>query len=239
MDFGGVEKVLAISLPALKNQNGLELKLIVLGKGGKVAEELVSQGIKPQILSFNPRIPNFKLIKELRNILIDFAPDVVHTQGGEANFHGIWAAKLANVPLVVGEEIGIPNHHTFWRYVFKWVYRKANKVIAISEAVKEAIVELGEVEASKVSVVYNPISSPEFQTGLSTVDRRPSTKRQPFVFVCTCRLVPIKNLDRLLVAFEGLVKENRGRQIFLKIIGEGPERNKLESLSQKLEMGDV
>ncbi|MBN3518750.1 glycosyltransferase [Algoriphagus lutimaris] len=240
LDFGGVEKVLAISLPALKNQNGLELKLIVLGKGGKVAEELVPNGIEPQILSFNPRIPNFKLIKKLQNILIEFAPDVVHTQGGEANFHGIWAAKLANVPLVIGEEIGIPNHHTYWRYVFKWVYRKANKVIAISEAVKEAIVELEEVEASKVSVVYNPVNigieGRDFSLRSSGRNDQ-ITSNSPFVFVCTCRLVPIKNLDRLIKAFEGLVKENQNRELLLRIVGEGPERNKLESLSQKLEMG--
>lgn len=258
LDFGGVEKVLAISLPALKNQNGLELKLIVLGKGGKVAEELVSHRIELQILGFNPRIPNFKIIKELRKILIEFAPDVVHTQGGEANFHGIWAAKLAKVPLIIGEEIGIPNHHTYWRYVFKWVYRKANKVIAISNAVKESIIELGEVREEKVSVIYNPVNNKRLEIG--DPDRfRERTGRieceefvqrtnlvrgqgegeeteKSFVFVTTCRLVPLKNLDRMIQAFGKIVKVNPQKDLSLRIVGDGPEREKLESLIQKIEM---
>lgn len=237
LDFGGVEQVIDNSLPELIKREGIEIQVIVLGKGGMITEQLIDQGVTIQILGFNPRIPNLKLLQKLKEILGSNPVDVVHCQGGEANFHGIWAAKLAKVPMIIGEEIGIPNHHTFWRFVFKWVYGKANKVIAISEAVKDAIVELGEVEASKVSVLYNPISNPEFQTGLSTVDRRLSTKRKPFVFVCTCRLVPIKNLDRLIKAFEGLVKENRDRELLLRIVGDGPERNKLETLSQKLEMG--
>lgn len=254
LDFGGVEKVLAISLPALKNQNGLELKLIVLGKGGKVAEELVSHRIELQILGFNPRIPNFKLINELRNILIELAPDVVHTQGGEANFHGIWAAKLAKVPLIIGEEIGIPNHHTYWRYVFKWVYRKANKVIAISNAVKESIIELGELREEKVSVIYNPVNNKKrLEIGkerLGRIERKEIVQRtnlvrgqdegeeteKSFVFVTTCRLVPIKNLDRMIQAFAKIVKDNPQKDLSLRIVGDGPEREKLESLIQKIEM---
>ncbi|WBL41300.1 glycosyltransferase family 4 protein [Algoriphagus halophytocola] len=227
LDFGGVEKVLANSLPVLHNQEGIELKLIVLGKGGKVADELAVQGIPIQTLGFNPRIPNFKLLKKLQRILSEFRPDVVHCQGGEANFHGIWAAKIANVPLIIGEEIGIPNHHSFWKYIFKWIYRKADRVIAISEAVKRNIVELGEVEERKVKVVYNPVSLDGRKRDFSF---RSSSRNDggEFVFVCTCRLVPIKNLGRLIEAFGGLVKANPDRELQLRIIGEGPERESLE-----------
>lgn len=238
LDFGGVEKVLANSLPALQKQKGLVLKLIVLGQGGKVADELAAKGISIQIFGFNPRIPNFKLLRKLLSIIKDFEPDVVHSQGGEANFYGIWAAKLANVSLIIGEEIGIPNHHSYWKYIFKWIYRKANLVIAISEAVKRNIVELGEVEADKVSVIYNPINSAGRQIGQLTVDSRPSTKRQYFVFVTTCRLVPIKNLDRLIQAFGSLIKANTKRDILLIIVGEGPERENLEFRIQNLELGN-
>ncbi|SFT41976.1 Glycosyltransferase involved in cell wall bisynthesis [Algoriphagus locisalis] len=266
LDFGGVEKVLANSLPALQKQKGLELKLIVLGQGGKVAEELAAKGIPLQILGFNPKIPNFKLLRKIKGIIKEFGPDVVHAQGGEANFHGIWAAKFSNVPLIIGEEIGIPNHHSFWRYVFKWVYKKADFIITISEAVKRNVVELGEVEEEKVKVVYNPVGSQltvvsdqleafkdngqesaqvareekkkrDFSPRAS-VRNDQNTSDSAFVFVTTCRFVPIKNLDRLLIAFDELVKENQGRQIFLKIIGDGPERQNLDFRIQNLELGN-
>lgn|GEM_PF-381596 len=261
LDFGGVEKVLANSLPTLHIQKGLELKLIVLGQGGKVADELAAEGIAIQILGFNPRIPNLKLVKKLHQIISVCRPDVVHTQGGEANFHGIWAAKLAGVPMIIGEEIGIPNHHSFWKWIFRWVYQKADSVIAISEAVKKHIVALEEVKEKKVKVVYNPVGSGQWavHSGQFSVNRKQfelavpngmnhseeditngygKKKKETFVFVTTCRLVPIKNLDRLINAFVGLSKENPDRELFLKIVGDGPDRKKLEYRAREQGIGN-
>lgn len=61
--------------------------------------------------------------------------------------------------------------------------------------------------------------------------------KEEFVFVSTCRLVPIKNLDRLLRAFAALVKDNPDRSISLQIIGEGLERQNLEFSIKNLDLG--
>lgn len=259
LDFGGVEQVLANSLPELNRKKGIEIQVIVLGMGGRIAKQLIDQGIVVLVLGLNPRIPNFKLINSLKKNLLSIKPDVVHCQGGEANFHGIWAAQLAKIPLIIGEEIGIPNHHSYWKYVFKWVYGKADKIIAISNAVKETIIELGEVREEKVKVIYNPVDYKRLEIGdpdrnrerLGRIERKEFVQRtnlvrgqdegveteKCFVFVTTCRLVPIKNLDRLIEAFAELVIANPKRKLVLWIIGEGPERRNLERLRQKLEIG--
>ncbi|MCE7054132.1 glycosyltransferase [Algoriphagus sp. AGSA1] len=229
LDFGGVEQVMANSLPELNKKGQIELTVLVLGRGGRVSEQLKSQGIKVVIWNKNPRIPNFQLLFQLRKYLKKLNPDVVHTQGAEANFHGILAGEWAGVSNIIGEEIGLPNHHSFWRYIFKYVYAKANHVIAISKAVEKAIVGLGEVDPNKVKVLYNPVKTRQ----CSVISSQVSEKNR-FVFVTTCRLVRIKNLERLIQAFEGLVKENQERGLFLRIVGDGPEREKLEVQSKKL-----
>lgn len=233
LDFGGVEQVLANSVPSLVQEEGVELSILVLGQGGIIAKDLISKGFSVKILNAKPRIPNVHLIFTLSKILFQLKPEVVHTQGSEANFHGILAARLIGVPQIIGEEIGLPNHHSYWKWIFRFVYKQANSVITISDAVKQAIVRLGEVKEEKVKVVYNPVKlvqSSEFKV-LSSL-------RCDFVFVTTCRLVPIKNLGRLIEAFGELVRENPDKSLKLRIVGDGPERDNLERKSRVQGIGN-
>ncbi|MEX2564711.1 MAG: glycosyltransferase [Cyclobacteriaceae bacterium] len=234
LDFGGVEQVIANSVWEMGRNSKMDVSIIVLGKGGKVAQELIEKGIQVDVLNQNPRIPNFRLIFKLRKIILESNPAVLHSQGGEANFHGILAGSWAGVKRIVGEEIGIPNHHSYWKYIFKWVYSRAHVIIAISEAVKNAIVGLGEVEKEKVRVVYNPVrlengkignrvlETPIATSGGSNSFRKKNKEEKPFVYITTCRLVPIKNLERLIAAFSELVKEYEEKPMELWIVGDGP-----------------
>lgn len=249
LDFGGVEKVIANSVPVLVRDGHIDVSIIVLGLGGRISQELLQKGIPVIVLNQNPRIPNIGLIFRLRKMLLDSKADVLHCQGGEANFHGILAGHLAGVKKIIGEEVGIPNHHSYWKYIFRQVYLKAHVIIAISQAVKDNIVGLGEVGEEMVKVVYNPIDlvkvglgGKEFNGGFENTEDfevpgrfgasfrstpnemecRQNDKVRPFVFVTTCRLVPIKNLDRLISAFSELLKEFNERPMELWIVGDGP-----------------
>jgi len=273
LDFGGVEQVLSLSIPALAKVDGLEVKVVVLGRGGRIWDKLISAGYSVLVLNQKVRIPNLKLVWRLKQLLQAERPDVIHCQGAEANFHGIWAAKLAGVKTIIGEEIGLPNHHSYWSWIFKWIYRKADCVIAISEAVKNNIVQLGEVGGEKVRVIYNPVFLERIENREQGLENRKQrmerTERKEFVqwtnlvracpekrsvsggqdaggdienrdkkfvFVTTCRLVPIKNLDRLIQAFAGLVKTNPEKELLLRIVGDGPERGNLELLIKNLKL---
>ncbi|MCS4434567.1 glycosyltransferase [Aquiflexum gelatinilyticum] len=271
LDFGGVEQVVALSVPALSQKSGVKIKVIVLGKGGRISERLAQKGFEVLVLNKDTKIPNFQLVYQLKNIFEKEQVDVVHTQGAEANFHGIWAAKLAGVKTKIGEEIGLPNHHSYWKWIFKWVYKKADHVIAISESVKNTIISLGEVEGEKVKLLYNPVGLGNFGHGDKELGQRlyKSNNRgleevgdnlenmevlgftqddglkpekdslKPFVFVTTCRLVPIKNLDRLIQSFAKVKQINPNKEFELWLIGEGPEKENLNKLSNRLELGSL
>ncbi len=272
LDFGGVEQVLAISVPYLVQTKGIEVQVVVLGKGGRISEGLIQNGFSVIVLNQATRIPNIKLVFQLKNLIQNENPNVVHCQGSEANFHGLWAASMAGVKVKIGEEIGLPNHHSYWKWVFKWIYQKADRIIAISEAVKNYIVELGEVEWEKVNVIYNPVflkdkgkrmkacpdpdrsgSGDEMKlekgfkkdlqesedleiprrVGAGFTEKAVSQTEEvkPLVFVTTCRLVPIKNLEKLIDAFAKLRQGVCEGHIELWIVGEGPLK---ESLVQQV-----
>ncbi|UZD23932.1 glycosyltransferase [Algoriphagus halophytocola] len=224
LDFGGLERRVFLTAIGFQKYSDLELEIFVLGSQGKTSGELFRLGIHPKHFNSKIRIPNLKLIYILYRQFRLFQPDVVHTSSAEANFHGLIAAWLAGVPVRIGEEIGFPNHDWKWRIIFRKVYSLATKVIAISEAVKNRIVKLKEVKADKVEVVYNPVFIKEKK------GRRTLGYSDAFVFVTTCRLVPVKNLDTLIAVFNDLVQDELGEELKLWIIGEGTERAKLEKL---------
>ncbi len=237
LDFGGVERRLQLTALGFREIDMVDLDVLVLGSGGRISSELESSGTYPRLLNCRVRIPNFKLILNLYRIFKSAKPDIVHTSGAEANFHGLLAAKLAGVPKRIGEEIGFPNHNLKWRLIFKGVYYTATAVIAISEAVKTKIVSLGEVKAQKVQVVYNPV---ELRTSSKRGDWRPNQAKvwrqasNSFVFVTTCRLVPVKNLNTLIRVFASLIDENGDLDLRLWLVGGGPERESLEKLAEEL-----
>lgn len=236
LDFGGVEKVLANSIPQLVNQVGVEVSVIVLGKGGRVSQNLINRGVSVHIFNQNPKIPNLGLLYQLYKLIKNLKPDVIHCQGGESNFHGILTASWAKVPNIIGEEIGIPNHHSYWKSIFQWVYKKAHKIIAISEAVKANIVALGEVEERNVEVIYNPVGLNVIPLNHQEESNNKNDQSKPFIFITTCRLVPIKNLDNLLIAFSELFEESIQQKIELWIVGDGTLKEELQDLAKELKI---
>lgn len=171
------------------------MHILVLGNGGYVADTLIELGISVTILNKEVKIPNVSLIFSIKQFLHKYRPNIVHTSGSEANFHGIIAAKLSNIPYIIGEEIGFPNHDYRYRLIFKLVYFLADRVIAISEAVKNRIVNLNEVSSNKVEVVYNPVNDVISPQKAVSNDLILFTKNShDLVFVTTCRLVAVKNL---------------------------------------------
>ncbi len=229
LDFGGVEQRIYLTAQRFEKVYKGSLITVVLNKKGRITEQMKSEGYQVICLNSKVRIPNLFLISKLFNLFKLHSPDVIHTSGAEANFHGLIAAWLAGVPIRIGEEIGFPNHDWKWKFIFKRVYATATKVIAISEGVKNRIVELGEVKAEKVEVVYNPVSIKE-EVKIKKVNGIDVTfySNNSFVFVTTCRLVPVKNLNTLITVFQKLVLTEQGKELKLWIIGEGPERAKLE-----------
>src|SRR5690606_17673109 len=113
-------------------------------------------------------------------------------------------------------------------------YALADGVIGISQAVADRVVALGEVPASKVRVIYNPVELP-----LSLGRQVLHARSEQFVFITVCRLVPVKNLKNLVKAFQQLALRIGTGKLMLHIVGDGPEKADLMLLCEDLNLSEL
>ena len=113
-------------------------------------------------------------------------------------------------------------------------YRKADAVTAVSTAVGKALQTYYRIPGRTITVIANPIDSERISRAGGNAQLPESDV--PFV-LAVGRLVKVKRFDLLLKAFAEARKQ---RAIHLVILGEGPEKRKLQRLAERLGIaGDV
>lgn len=222
LDFGGQEKQY-LSFTEKPDLLKHQYIFAAIGFGGNAEDTLRKRGFEVHILNKVFAIKNLNNIWTVYKLIRKIKPDIIHTAAAEANFHGIIAAKLAGVRTIIGEEIGIPNHSSIAQKIFRLIYKLANKVIGVSQSVKDRLVYINEIPESKGTVIYNPVSIPK---------QFPKTKSGQFEIVYVGRLEIVKNVENLIKAFA----VSNHKNAHLTIVGEGRERQNLEKLSAKLKM---
>ncbi|MEX2505471.1 MAG: glycosyltransferase [Pseudohongiellaceae bacterium] len=229
LDFGGVEKRMEI-LARSTDMGARRHHFCAIGRGGAAEKRIEAASAQVDCLGQPTAIPSIRSIWTLVRIFRRLKPQVVHTHGAEANFHGLIAAWLAGVPIRIGEEIGIPEHSAKARLVFRQVYRLAHRVIGISNSVTEWLVDSGELPKSKAVRIYNPV---ELAVALmSTPGKVPGRFRLGFVG----RLEPVKNPLVLIEAVAKLRAEGIPAEVWL--VGDGSQLGMLETRTAELGVGE-
>jgi teichuronic acid biosynthesis glycosyltransferase TuaC len=134
--------------------------------------------------------------------------------------HGLDAFSTVQVRGKAGE---------WCRRISQRVYASSRRVICISERVREQVLE-GMGRNCRTSVVYNGVDPEIFSPGN---DPPPS---DPPVILSVGNLIPIKGHDLLVRAVAGLVSEFPGLR--LEIIGDGPERSRLQALAAQPQIAE-
>lgn len=155
---------------------------------------------------------------------------LVHTH---ACFAGRLAARLAGVPVVYTRHCLEPadgRGGLKWR-AWRWLNnRTADRVIAVSQAVRCNLIELG-AASEQIEVIYNGIDLEEFQPTGRVEREWPA----PAVGV-VARLAPEKG-HRCLLQAAGKVLERCGDVRFV-IVGAGPLEEDLRSVARRLGLAD-
>ncbi len=129
--------------------------------------------------------------------------------------HGLDAYATEQVSGRVGE---------WCRRVSLRVYRASRRVICISERVREEVLK-GSGKSCRTSVVYNGVNPKLFFPGAEGASAG-------MTILSVGNLIPIKGHDVLARAVAAIVGEFP--DIILEIIGDGPERHRIESLASQL-----
>ncbi|MCS6923666.1 MAG: glycosyltransferase [Fimbriimonadales bacterium] len=118
------------------------------------------------------------------------------------------------------------------RWSLKWLYPRADCIIAVSKGVAQDIQRLAPAAADKIRIVYNPVISAElFQKADEQPPHRWFQNPESPIVLSIGRLVPLKGYDTLLRAFAQVRRQTPAQ---LVILGEGKERARLEQLATEL-----
>lgn len=160
-----------------------------------------------------------------------------------ANVVALWARKLAGYSgrVVVIEQNtlseaarnGKSRRDRMMPRLARRFYPWADYVVGVSEGVSEDLAQFVSLPAEKLRVIPNPIVAPEIEElARAPVDHAWIDGSAP-VLVAAGRLRAQKDFPTLLRAFS-LVRAKR--PVRLLILGEGPERERLETLTRELEL---
>lgn len=177
----------------------------------------------PLELSEEPLTKSWRTVRELVRIIQREQPDLLVVQMRQGIAQAAVASRLTGVPLLATcRSLKSPR-----------VYRLANRVIAISEAVKRNLVEAG-LRETQIDVVYNGVDINRFAPVLDTAPHKEKVglpAAQVTVGV-VARLAKEKGHAWFLRAAR-MVKEKAPRAHFV-FVGDGEQRAALEQQAREL-----
>ena len=168
----------------------------------------------------------------LRALLVDQRPRRGLALLSKTNILCCAAAWDLPIHLVVSErnDPRLQTMERLWRWLRRVYYRRADVVTANTEGVLEALQEMGTWR--RLELLPNPLPA------LVSTDRSPSSTDRRQEILSVARLVPQKGLDLLLRAFASLPESVRFGWT-LVLVGDGPEREQLQSLGESLSIADA
>jgi glycosyltransferase involved in cell wall biosynthesis len=111
-------------------------------------------------------------------------------------------------------------------------YPKADKIICVSNGVAQELINKYHLPKSKIQVIYNPVVAQDmFKKAEEPLDHPWFQPGQPPIILGVGRLTAQKDFETLIKAFALVRNKTETR---LMILGEGPERTKLEQFVKQL-----
>lgn len=129
-----------------------------------------NEAIKSSILTFPIKLSATRLFKNIyliTKILREEKVELIHTQASKDLWQIVPALKLvgSNIPLVLTKQVG--------SYIIKkdllhyFLYKRVNKAIAISNIIKNNLIETTPLTEDKIEIVYNGIDTERFNPSKS------------------------------------------------------------------------
>ncbi len=236
LDGGGAERVMLNLASGFALQNMDVDLLLVRVEGPYVAQ------IPPEV-----RLVPLKGGSLLRSLpaLVSYLkrerPQVLLSALEDTNMVALWARSLSGIStqtiVTVHNTLSRESRHAttlkrkFVPYLLPWLYPMADAVVCVSEGVASDLENIG-LSANSLQVIYNPIVTPQLRKQLQEpLDDPWFAPGEPPVIVGVGRLNPQKDFPTLIRGFAKLRERQPAR---LLLLGEGEERDRLESLVEEL-----
>jgi glycosyltransferase involved in cell wall biosynthesis len=220
--IGGSERHLLTLLPALA-ERGIDPVFVGLDDPAWDPSAFYRALTVPALRLRSPRDVDpllfARLVRRLR-------ADVVHTHLVHADLYGGLAARLRGAHLVTTKHNDDPFRSGPFRYVERGLTRLADRVIAITDALRTFTIERVGVPSEKVQTIHYGLDGLPAAWGDNPPDDVPDDAR---VLLAVSRLTAQKGIDVAIRALADLPADT-----VLVVLGEGPERATLERLASDI-----
>nr|WP_316656147.1 glycosyltransferase family 4 protein [uncultured Gellertiella sp.] len=234
LDGGGAARVLTELASSLAD-SGFDVAVLTLeGKGARDAYPLdpTIERRRIQLLwpssSLRDRLASMlRRWYLLRHAILDMQPDVVLSFIDTTNIRVLASLLFTRIPVVVSERTD-PRHHQIgrtWTLLRRYLYRTAGGVVVQTGRVADWM--RGELGGRPVTVIPNAL-----RIAQPVGNKLPKANPAARGLISVGRLVASKRFDLLIRAFVSTGLASAGWT--LVILGEGPERARLEALLAEL-----
>ena len=244
LGVGGLERII-LGLTRSARERGNRVHIYCLEHRGSLAEVAEAHGATVLTVGKRPGLRPAVASRLVRQFRTD-CPDVVHTHQIGALLYAGPAAFRSGVPAVVHTEHG--NHFPpqlqgwsrvkargLWSAAAFW----ADQFVCVSSDIAKAAIAQGGVPGRKVIVLPNGTET-DPEVSAAEVDGLRRQLGLPVgvpVIGTVGRLAEVKQQDLLIRALARL-RKSRG-DVRLLLVGDGPERERLESLARETGLADA
>lgn len=234
LPVGGAQRVLAILATQWANK-GEKVVVVTLDDGNSDFFVLPASvrriGLNLEVSSrslMHSILNTLRRIMKLRAVIVGYRPDVVISFTTKVNMQTILASVGTGIPVILSERTD-PSLQQFPRFV-SWLrrvaYRKAFALVVQTPTVAQWARAF--LQDRKIRVIPNPVLPPNDQTVIHHITL------PPFSIISMGRLIESKGFDVLIRFMASISKELS--EWTLVIVGDGPERMRLEQLAEELDV---
>lgn len=198
-------------------------------------ERASGEGIETRLIPCSGQMDR-SAITRLRELVANTGADIVHAHGFKADIYAWLALRSKAIPLVSTCHTWYDHDAkvTLYGKLDRFVLRRYAAVVSVSNSVTERLLRAG-VRLDKVHMIGNGIDMRPFEGAKLLRRARSSNECAPTVGV-VARLSPEKGIDIFLHAAQRVLREIPTAKFI--VVGDGPERARLESLMEELGLRD-
>jgi glycosyltransferase involved in cell wall biosynthesis len=250
--IGGAQENTVATVLGLCQKSGVEAKLIsgpTVGPEGSLEPEVKQipglLTIVPELVRAIHPLKDFLALQELKQILREQKPHIVHTHSGKAGILGRLAAKRAGVPIIIHHIHG-PSFGAFQNrgsnFIFcsaeKYAARVTTHFICSADAMTKLYLTAGIGKPGMFTRIFSGFQLKPFLEAADdfTFRRKLGIAPDAFVIGKIARLFKLKGHEDLFAAFQALLPQCPRARLLL--VGDGLLRTHLETRAREMNLSD-
>ncbi len=235
LDVGGAERYV-VDLALTLQRKGYDVT-VACSVSGPLSEPLekASIPVRPVLDRLIKRRVSLAYARGLRRLVRESRFDIVHAHVYASTSAAAIATLRTGVPLVITEHGMNPWRSWRDRRVSRWVYRRAEHIIAVSTPIYRLLTERYAVSSDRITVNPNAVVDSPVASTSPSIQLPAEWQQGPLVGV-VARLSEEKGISIFLQAAARI--SPLAPEVRFLIVGDGPLREELDSLAQHLGLSD-